>query len=122
GKGYSMLSYPQYATVGDLKAAIGAQLGSYNRVPFWVCLWEQTRYVELNDPSLSPSQSIMGTGFFALTRDGGALTLNSPDVFTNTQALSAQRVVVLSPGWNIVSQPWISGPTNTMLYSSLQVT
>jgi len=117
--GYSMLSYPQYATVGDLQAALNAQLGSYNPVTFRLFLWEQTRYVELNSPSLSPLESIMGRGFFALTRFGEPLTLSTPDVSGNTPA--GQRVVVITPGWNIVSQPWINGVSNTMTYASLQV-
>src|SRR5205085_11201462 len=87
---------------------------------FRLFLWEQDHYVELNNPKLSPFQSIMGTGFFALTRTGANLTLSSPDVFQN--AVGPERVVVLEPGWNIVSQPWKTGPTFTMLYSNLQAT
>ncbi|HLY11067.1 MAG TPA: hypothetical protein VKW04_17325 [Planctomycetota bacterium] len=118
--GYSMLSFPQYATVGDLQAALSSQLGPYNPVTFRLFLWQQTHYVELNNPLLSPGQSIMGTGFFAVTRLGETLTLSTPDVALNTTG--GQRVVVISPGWNIISQPWLSGVSHTLTYTSLLVT
>jgi len=118
--GYSMLSFPQYATVGDLRAAVAAQLGLYNPTQFRIFLWEQTRYLELNDSRLSPSQSIMGTGFFGLSRLGSVLTLSAPDVTLNTTI--GQRVVALTPGWNLVSQPWLGGTNNQIAMAALQVT
>jgi hypothetical protein len=62
----------------------------------------------------------MGTGFFAISRSGGLLSLTAPDVSAN--ATIAQRAVALTPGWNIVSQPWINGLTNSLQYTNLQVT
>jgi len=118
--GYSLLSFPQYANVGDLRAGIASQLGPYNPILFRLFLWQGSRYFELNDPRLPASTSIMGTGFFALSRLGDQLTLSAPDVNLNTPA--QLRVVVLEPGWNIVSQPWLTGsPTNSMPFGSLQI-
>jgi hypothetical protein len=123
--GYSMLSFPQYASVGDLRNAVATQLGQYNPILFRLFLWEGTRYRELNDPALSPAQSIMGTGFFALSRLGDKLSLAAPDVYQNRPAAGGnQRVVVLSPGWNMVSQPWrnTTSPTFTIQYSNVTAT
>ncbi len=120
GNGYAMLSFPEYATVADLRAATTAQLGAYNPVLYRIFLWDQDHYVELNNASLSPSTSLMGTGFFAITRSGHPLTLTAPDVSGNATILN--RAVALTPGWNIVSQPWINGVSNTLLYTNLQVT
>ena len=118
--GYSMLSFPQYANVGDLRAGLASQLGPYNPILFRLFLWQGGRYFEVNDPKLSPSTSLMGTGFFALSRLGDQLTLSAPDVNLNTPA--QLRIVVLEPGWNMVSQPWLTGsPTNSMPFNSLQI-
>jgi hypothetical protein len=116
--GYAMLSYPQYATVGDLRAAIASQLGSYDPTLFRLFLWEQTGYLELNDPKLSPAQSIMGVGFFGLSRYGDSVSITAPDVAGNTPGT---RVVAISPGWNLISQPYFSGVTQTLQYSNLLV-
>ena len=120
--GYAMVSFPQYATVGDLRAGIDSQLGGYDPRQVRLFLWDQDHYLELNNAALSPATSIMGTGFFALTRNGAALTLSAPDVTKNTTG--GQRVVVLSPGWNIISQPWTNPPagTNSILWNNVQVT
>jgi hypothetical protein len=117
--GYQMLSYPQYATVGDLRAAINAQLGGYNPVQFRLFMWQSSRYIEINDPNLSPAVSLMGVGLFAISRYGTSLSLSTPDVTQNTTG--ARRVVAIPPGWNIISQPYIAGATNTMTYTNLQV-
>jgi hypothetical protein len=118
-EGYRMLSFPQFATVGDLRSAFYAQLGRYNPVLYRVFVWQQDHYLEINSPALDPSTSLMGAGVFAISRNGGALTLGAPDVTANST--NAQRVVELNPGWNIVSQPWINGPTNTIAYASIPV-
>lgn len=121
GSGYLMVSFPQYSTVADLRNAATAQLGPYNSALYRIFLWEQDHYLELNNPLLSPSMSLMGTGFFVITRSGGALSLpTAPDV--NLNDTIPQRAVALTPGWNIVSQPLINGLTNTLQYANLQVT
>ncbi|HEV3027981.1 MAG TPA: hypothetical protein VG457_10440 [Planctomycetota bacterium] len=117
--GYRMLSFPEFATVADLRSALTGQLGPYNPVLYRVFLWQQGQYVEINSPGLFPSTSLMGTGVFAITRNGGALTLTATDVTKNST--NNQRVVALNSGWNIVSQPWINGPTNTIAYGNLDV-
>ncbi|HVR85014.1 MAG TPA: hypothetical protein VMU54_11930, partial [Planctomycetota bacterium] len=95
--GYRMLSFPEFATVADLRSALTAQLGPYNPVLYRVFLWQQDHYVEVNSPGLPPSTSLMGTGVFAITRNGGALTLTATDVTKNST--NNQRVVALNPGW-----------------------
>lgn len=118
-QGYRLLSFPEYATVGDLRAAATAQLGQYNPIFYRIFLWRGNGYIELNNTKLSPSLSLMGTGIFALSRDGATLDLGAPGVTANSTAPA--RVVVIQPGWNIISQPWTNGLTSTMAYSSLLV-
>jgi hypothetical protein len=118
-QGYRLLSFPEYATVGDLRAAVAAQLGVYNPVFFRIFVWQGDHYLELNNSKLSSSYSLMGSGVIAISRDGAALDLAAPDLSQNSTIF--QRTVILQPGWNIVSQPWINGPTNTLPYASLDV-
>jgi hypothetical protein len=118
-EGYRLLSFPEYSTVGDLRAAAAAQLGQYDPIFYRIFLRLGNGYVELNSTKLSPSTSLMGTGVFALSRNGATLNVASPSVTANSTI--ASRTVVIQPGWNIISQPWVNGLTSTMPYASLQV-
>jgi hypothetical protein len=119
GEGYRLLSFPEYATVGDLRAAVAAQLGTYNPVFFRIFVWQTDHYLELNNSKLSSAYSLMGSGVIAISRDGLGLDLGAPDLTQNSTI--NQRTVVLQPGWNIVSQPWINALTNTLPYANLDV-
>lgn len=119
GQGYRLVSLPQYAQITDLRAALSAQLGPYNPVLYRVFLYQNAQYVELNQTDPASFLDLTGKGFWALSRNGSLLTMTSPDVTQNTPG--GRRVTALAHGWNMISQPWINGPTNTILYTNVQV-
>ncbi|HLF94704.1 MAG TPA: hypothetical protein VJB14_14665, partial [Planctomycetota bacterium] len=105
--GYEMMSFPQYATVDELKLALQQQVGPYNPVFYRVFIWYQDHYVELNKISnLVDDCDLSGRAFFVLTRFGHPLTLSSLDVTGN--AAGTDHVVPLTQGWNMISQPWLN--------------
>lgn len=105
-QGYRMVSYPQYATLTTLKAALTAQLGPYNPVVYRIFFYRQGAYVELNQV-VDDGCDLAGESFWVLTRNGGMLTLTEPDVLNNNGG--SPRVVPLSPGFNMISQPNFQG-------------
>lgn len=102
--GYAMISFPQYATVGDLRAALNAQVGYYNPALYRLFMYDRGQYIELTQVNLSTD--LMGKGLFAVSRFGPFVTLPSPDVYANT---GGTRVVSITPGWNLVSYPFAGG-------------
>ncbi len=105
--GYEMKSFPQYATVDELKLALQQQIGPYNPVFYRIFIWYQDHYVELNKISnLVDDCDLSGRAFFVLTRFGHPLTLSALDVTAN--ASGTDHVVPLTQGWNMISEPWLN--------------
>jgi len=100
-----MISFPQYATVGDLRAALNSQVGFYNPALYRLFIYDNGQYIEITQVNLGTD--LMGKGLFAVSRFGPSVTLPSPDVsyFTTFSV----RVVTLTPGWNLLSYPFLGG-------------
>jgi hypothetical protein len=120
-QGYRMVSFPQYATLTNLKAALAAQLGPYNPVLYRVFFYRNGRYVEINQLA-DDGCDLAGESFWILTRNGGTLTLTDPDVRLNDGA--SNRVIPINPGFNMISLPQMNagGTGGTMPWGSMRVT
>lgn len=118
--GYEMKSFPEYATIDELKVAFQTQLGPYNPMFYRVFFWYTDHYEELNTLStaLDPCD-LSGRAFYVLTRFGHPLSLAALDVTANTP--SQLRVVPLMPGWNMFSQPW-TNVNNQITWANVRVT
>ena len=91
---------------GEMKAAFAAQLGPYNPVLYRVFFYRQGGYVELNQLP-DDGCDLAGEAFWVLTRSGATLTLTEPDVRQNNGG--TDRVIPISPGFNLVSLPTLNG-------------
>ncbi len=121
GQGYRLCSFPQYATLTALKAAFTAQLGPYNPVLYRVFFYRQGGYVELNQLP-DDGCDLAGEAFWVLTRNGATLTLTEPDVRQNNGG--TDRVIPISPGFNLVSLPTLNGAgtSGTIAWANMHVT
>jgi hypothetical protein len=118
--GYQMHSFPQYATLPTLQAALTAQLGPYNPALYRVFFYRNGNYVEIN--SLAPDGcDLAGESFWVLTRNGATLTLSDPDVRANDGG--SDRVIPMGPGFNMISLPTLNGlgPTGSISWASVLV-
>jgi hypothetical protein len=119
-QGYRMLSYPQYTSLTALQSAFAAQLGPYNPALYRVFFRRNGEYVEMNQLA-DDGCDLAGESFWVLTRNGEMLTLTEPDVRQNTPG---DRVVALSPGFNMVSLPLVNaaGTSGQIPWGSMHVT
>jgi hypothetical protein len=120
-QGYRMCSFPQYASLTALKAAFSAQLGPYNPVLYRVFFFRQGGYVELNQLP-DDGCDLAGESFWVLTRNGATLTLTEPDVRRNNGG--TDRVIPISPGFNMISLPTLNGTftAGTIAWANMHVT
>ncbi len=117
-EGYAMMSFPQYASLDDLKRGFEMAMGPYNPSLYRVFFWKRDRYIELDQ--IAPNdRDLCGEAFWVITRDGGRITLDAPDVLLNT---TWYRVVPLAPGWNMISLPFYSLLTVMTPWGSVGVT
>ncbi|HXX94234.1 MAG TPA: hypothetical protein VEN81_11415, partial [Planctomycetota bacterium] len=116
--GYEIFSAPQYSSVSSLTAALETSLGPYNPFFYRVFFWKSGQYVELNQ--MTNDTDLSGRAFWALTRNGGSLTISGLDCFAN--AVSGIRVIPLDPGWNLISLPYQNGGLLGMNWTQVQVT
>ncbi|MBI3857655.1 MAG: IPT/TIG domain-containing protein, partial [Planctomycetes bacterium] len=115
--GYRMLSVPQYTTLTALRAALAGSLGPYNPVLYRVFFYRNGGYVELNTMA-DDGCDLAGESFWIITRNGGTLTVSEPDVLAN--AGGSPRVIPLNPGFNMFSQPNMSG-SGSMIWNNVLV-
>jgi hypothetical protein len=120
-QGYRLCSFPQYASLTALKAAFAAQLGPYNPVLYRVFFYRQGGYVELNQLP-DDGCDLAGEAFWVLTRNGATLTLTEPDVRQNNGG--TDRVIPISPGFNLISLPTLNGTvtSGTIAWADVHVT
>jgi hypothetical protein len=101
-QGYALFSVPQYSSLAQVQQAFETALGPYNPMNYRVFFWNADHYDELNQIGSDP-QDMSGRAFWVITRSGGAVSVPGLDCFANSAG--APRVIPLTPGWNLVSNP-----------------
>lgn len=104
--GYQMVAFSQYASMSALQTALTAAFGPYNPSIYRVFFYRSGGYKEITQLSVEDAD-LAGQSFWVITRNGGTLQLAEADVHQN--ATGFDIAMVLEPGWNMISQPVLSG-------------
>ncbi len=103
---YRMVSVAEIATFGQVKAGLEAAMGAYDPQQWRAFFYDprQNAYLEFSGLPIT-SCDAAGKSIWLLSRFGGTASIQGLD----SGASSPNFVIVLDPGWNMISTPFDNG-------------